>query len=38
MDNLKEKILEKESENINYDKSIYMQGAIWIIDKLIKEI
>lgn len=35
---LQDRIKLMETENNNYDKVLYLQGALWIIDKILDEI
>lgn len=35
---LMERIKLLESETSSYDKSLYMEGVLWIIDKILKEL
>jgi len=35
---LQERIRLMETENNNYDKVLYLEGALWIIDKILEEI
>lgn len=35
---LQERIKLMETENNNYDKVLYLEGALWIIDKILEEI
>lgn len=35
---LQDRIKLMETENNNYDKVLYLEGALWIIDKILDEI